>query len=338
MNIQVNRTVFHSIRKKVQTKNYCTASSNKRTEHEVKKRDPLEYFLKEKVQKILVSITELQNDKYFAEKKVHNLQSPEYKLLTDDEVAVEQERYFRRAKWELKMPPMMNPREEIDKTVSKDPEIADAVTHKMGFIDITHRLKNRNRRILTRDTDGTLRHATWDERDRWTQIFIPTYGRKLFPPRMFQEQQLEEILPRQNYLYILERASIQYEPDHPDYIRVSQRVYDHILTTGSFDELRSTRYFGSMAFYFCWKKRAEPLLVDMLNRELLSHASQLIYLYDFLHHIRHRKEEDYRNPLAVVKDFCEKDSNRFYRGQLELAISSYEAKSKVDKQQQASAS
>lgn len=294
--------------------------------------------MKEKTQKILVAITELETDKYFSEKKVHNLQSPEYKLLTDDEVAIEQERYFRRAKWELKMPPIMNPREEINKIVREDPEIADAVTYKMGFIDISHRVKNRDRRILTRDKNGTLRHASWDERDRWTQIFIPAHGRKLFPPKMFEEQQLEEILPKQNYLYILERASVQYEPDHPDYIRVSQRVYDHVLTTGSFDDLRSTRYFGSMAFYFCWEKKAEPLLVDMLNRELMSHVSQLINLYDSLHQITHRKEEDYLNPLAVVKDYCLKDCNNFYRGQLELAISNCEAKSNVEKQQQASAS
>ena len=44
---------------------------------------------------------------------------------------------------------------------------------------------------MTRDKNGTLRHASWDERDRWTQIFIPAHGRKLFPPKMFEEQQLE---------------------------------------------------------------------------------------------------------------------------------------------------
>ena len=80
---------------------------------------------------------------------MHNLQSPEYKLLTDDEVAIEQERYFRRAKWELKMPPIMNPREEINKIVREDPEIADAVTYKMGFIDISHRVKNRVGILMT---------------------------------------------------------------------------------------------------------------------------------------------------------------------------------------------
>ena len=33
----------------------------------------------------------------------------------------------------------------------------------------------------------------------------------------------------------------------------------------------------------------------------MSHVSQLINLYDSLHQITHRKEEDYLNPLAVVK-------------------------------------
>lgn len=56
---------------------------------------------------------------------------------------------------------------------------------------VGHGLSMQDRRIVIRDTDGTLRAANWGERDRLLQIYDPFPGRQLFPPRMFKEQQLE---------------------------------------------------------------------------------------------------------------------------------------------------
>ena len=50
---------------------------------------------------------------------------------------------------------------------------------------------SQDRNVVVRDVDGTLRAASWDERDRLTQIYSPFPGRKLFPPKMFEEEQLE---------------------------------------------------------------------------------------------------------------------------------------------------
>jgi small subunit ribosomal protein S22 len=48
----------------------------------------------------------------------------------------------------------------------------------------------------------------------------------------------------------------------------SHRIYDHAAETKSFDALRSTRFFGPMAFYFAWNKNVELLLIDMIQRDL----------------------------------------------------------------------
>ena len=45
--------------------------------------------------------------------------------------------------------------------------------------------------IVVREPDGTLRKASWEERDRINQIYNPVEGRQLTTPTMFQEEFLE---------------------------------------------------------------------------------------------------------------------------------------------------
>ena len=85
----------------------------------------------------------MQGDKFFRTKKVREVLPPKYKLLTDTEVAVEQEGYVRWANHALQMPPMMNSRQEIDQVIAKDPDIADALPAKFVFVDISMNVKNR---------------------------------------------------------------------------------------------------------------------------------------------------------------------------------------------------
>ena len=51
-------------------------------------------------------------------------------------------------------------------------------------------------------------------------------------------------------------------------MQVTQRVYEHVAATESFDDLRSTRHFGVMTFYFVYYKDIDGLLLDMLKRNL----------------------------------------------------------------------
>lgn len=44
--------------------------------------------------------------------------------------------------------------------------------------------------IVVRETNGTLRKATWEERDRMIQVYFPKEGRKIIPPVLFKEENL----------------------------------------------------------------------------------------------------------------------------------------------------
>lgn len=43
--------------------------------------------------------------------------------------------------------------------------------------------------------DGTLRKATWEERERMNQIFFPISGRGLEPPKLFESPYFEVVVP-----------------------------------------------------------------------------------------------------------------------------------------------
>jgi len=50
--------------------------------------------------------------------------------------------------------------------------------------------------------------------------------------------------------------------------QVTQRTYEHVAKSEKFDDLRSTRHFGPMAFYLAIHCKVDLLLVDMLYRRL----------------------------------------------------------------------
>ena len=58
-----------------------------------------------------------------------------------------------------------------------------------------------DRKIVVRSSDGTLRAANWGERDRINQIYNPAYGRQLFPPKMFESEQLEASILMKTFTY-----------------------------------------------------------------------------------------------------------------------------------------
>lgn len=52
-------------------------------------------------------------------------------------------------------------------------------------------LSFQKRLIVVREPDGKLRHASLNERCRFLQIYFPMEGRKVFAPKMFEEEFLE---------------------------------------------------------------------------------------------------------------------------------------------------
>lgn len=87
-------------------------------------------------------------------------------------------------------------------------------------IYITITLLYQDRYIVIRDTTGTLREGTWEERDCLCQTYMPRPGRKQWLPTLLSPTHLPGVLARGHHLHALELACAQCQPDSKDFIRV----------------------------------------------------------------------------------------------------------------------
>ncbi|XP_035220836.1 28S ribosomal protein S22, mitochondrial-like [Stegodyphus dumicola] len=228
-----------------------------------------------------------------------------------------------RAKLKLQMPPMIEVREPVDEVLSKDPELQGFLNCKLVFTDISPGISAKDRMITVRETDGTLRKASWEERSYMNQIFFPEPGRSLETPKLFESPYLERLLDEESYIFVLDSACIQFEPDDPEYHRVTHETYDHIRLKKKFDILRSTRHFGPMAFYFAYEKNIDALLVDMIERQLISDAFDTIRLLYILHpELKLFENIDEVNELEFIQDYINRNTSS-EKANLELAFQTY---------------
>lgn len=75
--------------------------------------------------------------------------------------------------------------------------------------------------MVVRESNGVLREATWEERDRMMQVYFPSLGSNMWLPHMLTNEGLIPVLEAERYRDILDMACLQCEPDSADYIRVS---------------------------------------------------------------------------------------------------------------------
>ena len=66
---------------------------------------------------------------------------------------------------------------------------------------------------------------------------------------------------------VLDRACVQFEPDDPDYIRVTCATYDHVDAARLYERLQNTRHLGALAFYLAWHRRIDNLLLHFIQLE-----------------------------------------------------------------------
>ncbi|KAK2727200.1 hypothetical protein QYM36_007882, partial [Artemia franciscana] len=221
----------------------------------------------------------------------------------------------------LQMPPLLSARQEINEVITADPELKGLDDSKFVFTDISLGVPERKRLVVVRDPEGTLRKATWEERERMLQIYFPRPGREILPPPMFNEDNLKRLLEKKSYIFILDRACAQFEPDDPQYIHVTRDTYSHIEKHEDFDLLWSTRHYGPMVLYLTIEKRIDSLIKTLLMNLKREDIADLIQLYNFVHHgfsLTTTVEDD----MALLKEYIEKDSLK--RHQLELALQSYQ--------------
>lgn len=108
--------------------------------------------------------------------------------------------------------------------------------------------------------------------------------------------------------FILDRACLQFEPDDPEYHRVTKQVYSYVHKLRKFDALRSTRHFGPLVFQLAWEKNMDSLLLELIEGENIEEAGQLVRLYHKLHPDAKSGQGEIQNDLQLVKLYVELDS------------------------------
>lgn len=239
-------------------------------------------FMDEEVQSILIKMTGLDLLKIF-KPAIQETKPPTYKLMTQAQLEEATRQAIEAAKVRLKMPPVLEERTPINDVLAEDKILEGTETAKYVFTDISYSIPHRERFIVVREPSGTLRKASWEERDRMIQIYFPKEGRRVLTPVIFREENLQTMYSQDRHVDVLNLCVAQFEPDSADYIKIHHQTYEDIDKYGKYDLLRSTRHFGGMAWYFVNKKKIDGLLIDQIQRDLVDDATSLVQLYHILH-------------------------------------------------------
>ncbi|KAH8292267.1 hypothetical protein KR054_007980 [Drosophila jambulina] len=248
-------------------------------------RDPQPLFTDAETQRLLQSMTQLNLDRVFRKRTVPD-NSVETKFMTDEQLDSEFQQMVERAKHRLQMPPIVTIKRDEERIIAKDRALKDFADTKYVFTDITFGLRQSERKVVVRETDGTLAYAPLETTKRMNQLYSPLEGRQSYVPRMFLlEELLAKCLAEHKYEFVLDRLLVQYEPHEPEFHNISARVFEHLNESKQFDLLRSTRHFGPMAFFYAWHRCIDDLLYDMIRRDYLSNAVELIALSYKIHKV-----------------------------------------------------
>jgi len=278
--------------------------------------DPIaKAFFNPRVQQTLKSLTGLNYEKIFRVSKTgQKLDPPSYQFMTDKELRQAKEEIRVKALKMLQMPPVMSERKEEVKVLEHDPALVGFDSARYVFTDITFGIHDRDRIIVVRESGGTLRSASWSERDRMNQTYFPTSGRKFKPSSIFDLENLKEILGTEKYLYVLDKNCVQFEPDHPNYIETAQYVYDFIDTMGHYEVLHSTRHYGPMVFYLVWEKKADNLIIHYLKKLQLAEACKVVQLFASIHSDSRIKQvtdlENETNQIDLIRSYIKGESRK----------------------------
>lgn len=261
-------------------------------------KDPQPLFTDSETQKLLQSITQLQLKKVFRKQTVAD-NKVEYKFMTTEELEDEFVKAVEKAKTKLQMPPVVKIKEDEQKIISEDKALKGFSNTKFVITDITYGIRHTERKVVVREEDGTLRYAPMDVTKRMRQLYVPLAGRKIRTPKMFEDEHLQRCLEEHKYEFILDRLLVQYDPYESEYHRIAGIVYQHLNETKEFDQLRSTRHFGPMAFFYVWHKCIDDLLYDMIRRDYLRNAAELIALFYKIHSV----PEKYSDLLSQLEGY-----------------------------------
>ena len=152
--------------------------------------------------------------------------------------------------------------------------------------------------VVVREPDGVLRQASREEKSKMTHIYFPIPGKQLRIPKMFEDQYLQECLKSGEYEFVLDRACAQFDPDDPNYIRVTRKTYDFVDEKRHYETLRSTRHFGPMALHLVLSQRMDDLLCYFVAEEEITAAADLVRVF---HKVRSSSFDETSDDYILVQ-------------------------------------
>jgi len=133
----------------------------------------------------------------------------------------------------------------------------------------------------------------------------------------------QDLLNRNEYEFILNRACVQFEPDDPDYQAITREVYEHINAERRFDVLRSTRHFGPMVFHLVWTSNIDNLLCEMIETDRIKDAALLVRLYHMIHPVVKSAVEqcEQTNDTELIMHYARLESSK--KDRIQKLLQSY---------------
>lgn len=238
-----------------------------------------EVFIRSDVQQLLKDVTRFEEAKIFANTPVPNLNSPKMMFMSDEQLVEARRFAYETAKARTQMPPVLEANTSDPKVLARDEEVVGYSQFKIMFVDISPGSNDNDRLMSVRETDGTLRYPTHEERSRLNHMFYPGDYRSLTTPKLFEKTNMDRLLRDKKYIYILDRACSEFEPDDPRYVTAAETVYDHVDRMRDYDELRSTRFFGPMTLYLFYNQRIEGLVSNTRAKGYKEDLDKLVELY-----------------------------------------------------------
>lgn len=270
-----------------------------------------EDFIRDEVQHILQRLHYSSDmEKAYRLRIQKRKEMPTVKYLTEQQLEEEMDRINEQSNEKLKMLPVFVERAACEDILAEDSILDGHEQSNISFVDISDNLKQRERFIVIREPNGTLRKANWKERDRLIQTYYPKPLRKIIPPSFFTSTNLINIFAMNLHENALDQCVIQFEPDSKEYIEVFEAVYEDINKNGLFDSLRSTRYLGGLIFYLAKTFQMDKIILDMLRINRLDFASDCIKLVTLLHPLCETKSAIQNNDdeLSIIEAYIKLDS------------------------------
>nr|CAG4635647.1 EOG090X0AW0 [Artemia franciscana] len=249
-------------------------------------KDPAELFFNPDVQARLKTLTGRDENRIFNPKKLgKRLSSPKYEFMTKAQLEEALKDSQKKMDIKLQMPPLLSARQEINEVITADPELKGLDDSKFVFTDISLGVPERKRLVVVRDPEGTLRKATWEERERMLQIYFPRPGREILPPPMFNEDNLKkevwDDISRLNK--ILSRVFLTFTAKDRNDIKEKEKVYDTLDVKEDFHTLKEKRFFIPWTFIFVGTKRTDSLFLAMIHYVLIAQKNCLLNFFVLLH-------------------------------------------------------